>query len=189
MLIPLIVSLFLYLLPNASFGVEPTIRIEYYTVSGATAEEIQADLQRLGPKIESGKRFHGLTTWELAWKYRNARDGRQCWVTSVTTYVTITTVLPKWEPPSGPVNAALVAKWDRYINALTRHEEGHQRYGIEAAHEIDRRIMKLPRYPNCDLLEQAVRKTGNEVLTQAKEKSTRYDVRTRHGATQGAVFP
>ncbi|MCP4431147.1 MAG: DUF922 domain-containing Zn-dependent protease, partial [Gammaproteobacteria bacterium] len=76
--------------------------------------------------------------------------------------------------------------WEKYYPALVEHEAGHAEIAISAAQEIEKILLKLPSYKNCDLLSEKANLAAQKILDRAKPKHEHYDRRTRHGKTQGA---
>ncbi len=71
-------------------------RLVYYDVAGKSASQLRNAMNVEGPLDQAGKRFDGLTTWWLTWKFRYAPDGDQCKLTSMSTSLDTTIVLPRW---------------------------------------------------------------------------------------------
>ena len=83
----------------------------------------------------------------------------------------------------------MVRRWRRYLDALTEHESGHRETGFRAATDIAEVLPALPAKPTCEEAEEAANVAAREVLERYRKLDTEYDGETRHGATQGAVFP
>lgn len=95
-------------------------RLVYYDVAGQSASKLRNAMNRDGPLDQAGKRFDGRTTWWVAWNFRYAPDGGQCRLTSMSTSLDTTIVLPRWVH-GDRVSASLVKQWDSYLAALRRH--------------------------------------------------------------------
>lgn len=165
-----------------------TEQVKWYDVSGATPQELRASLDALGPKDEDGKRFDAYTYWYVRWNFLYTQAVDRCSVTSVTTSVEVTTTLPRWKV--GNVEGSpLAARWDRYITALRTHENGHATIGKKAAATIESALWRVPPQLGCPVLEKILNQTAEELLNDARRDERNYDATTRHGETQGAVFP
>ena len=79
------------------------------------------------------------------------------------------------------LDPALAASWDRLISALRVHEAGHLRHALE--HRQD--ILIALRGSTCAMANSA----GEAVVDSLRAWDKDYDASTRHGQTQGAVFP
>ena len=158
----------------------------YYAFGGATVAAMLAELDRLGPGTPEG-RFHAYTSWYVRWRYDYDERPGSCGLGPVKTTVTVGMQLPRWSRPSG-APYGLAEKWDAYVIALRTHENGHRDIGVEAARAVAARLATLPRQPTCAQLEALADSTGQGVLEEARVREREYDRRTRHGASQGALF-
>jgi predicted secreted Zn-dependent protease len=96
--------------------------------------------------------------------------------------------LPRW---TGPTNAfqTIQPTWDRYFAALAEHEAGHARFALDAAAEMHKQVQALGEQPDCEGLKKKINALAQQVLADYRKREQQYDQTTRHGATQGAVFP
>jgi predicted secreted Zn-dependent protease len=161
--------------------------VEYYDVTGSSAPELRAVMDRLGPETDDGERFDALTIWHVRWRYRYESDGDACAISAFTTSVEIRMTLPRWSFRAA--GSPLAERWDRYIDALVDHERRHADIGVRAAEAIQRQVSALEPASTCALLEETIQEHAERLLDQYRDEEIRYDERTRHGATQGAVFP
>jgi predicted secreted Zn-dependent protease len=76
-----------------------------------------------------------------------------------------------------------------YSEKLLLHEKGHAQNAIDAARRIDEGIAALGPQSSCVDLGRAANRLGYSLIEAAKQWDIEYDLRTRHGATQGARFP
>ena len=95
--------------------------------------------------------------------------------------------LPEWSPPES-ADPELVAAWDRFLEALTLHEEGHKTNGEEAAREARRELRRVTA-PACSLIERGVNDRGHEIIDKYQRRNAEYDEETARGMSQGAVWP
>jgi hypothetical protein len=153
--------------------------VVYYDVHGGTAAALRAELNALGPTDESGVRHDANTHWELHWNWPGTPDG-SCGVARAVVTHSVVVTFPRWLP-AGSVDAELVSHWQRYVQALSAHEQGH----------VDLTLALLPKLEVA--IKNASCSTANDVgdalLSDARAEQKRYDDRTGHGRTQGAVFP
>lgn len=177
----------LLILAAASGGPAVSERTEPYAVSGATPEEIRVIMNRQRPPDKNGRRLDAFTDWKVRWEVRHSSTGEQCTLTSFKTTVDVVTTLPRWF--GNRADTALAQRWDRYLGALEEHEKGHAQIGIRAAEVIQTELSKLPPHATCPDLQHAIESRTKVILDDAREEEADYDRRTRHGATQGAVFP
>jgi len=169
----------------------PTVQIQYkyYPVSGATASELRSQMNRLGPRDRYEDRTYDANTdWAVRWSYRYAMRSNRCVLQNVNTRVAITYTLPKWK--KGMVaERSLVADWNRYMAALQLHEDGHKNHGVEAGRDVQQVLSKLPSAASCAELETQAQAAARTVIKTYNQKDLDYDHMTRHGSTQGAIFP
>lgn len=161
----------------------------YYAIAGTTAAELRSQMSRLGPiDPTEDRRYDALTEWTVQWSYRFRQTGNQCAIRSASSRVTVTLTLPKWETPDS-IERSLVAEWNHYLAALQRHEAGHQEHGIAAGKQVLQSLNHAPAYASCQALEGAVNAAAQQVIKRYNQKDVDYDYHTRHGYTQGAIFP
>jgi predicted secreted Zn-dependent protease len=80
-------------------------------------------------------------------------------------------------------------KWDRYLNNLITHENGHRDMVVDAANDLSRAVVQLSPAPTCADLDRNVRALFRKRMEIMNEDQREYDKTTKHGTTQGAVFP
>lgn len=176
--------------PSAVTQARVTVRstVRHYEISGSTALELRAGMDRLGPKDPAyGTPYAGYTRWGIRWSYDYA-TAAGCGIENVAVAARIDIVLPRWrDARSGP--RELVAEWRRFIAALRRHEEGHAAIARRGARRIARRLESMRTFPSCARLERAADTAAERILEQTRVAERAYDRRTAHGDTQGARFP
>jgi predicted secreted Zn-dependent protease len=157
----------------------------YYDVHGRTARELAGEMRRLGPKTAQGA-FFGETHWDIHWQTRSKNVGAYCEITDVQVRMEATMTLPRWTPPPD-TEPGLLGQWKTYLAALETHEVGHKEIAARSAREIED---VLRRYTgNCLSLNAETRRLTDPVLQRLEAEQAQYDATTRHGATQGAIFP
>ena len=154
-----------------------------YPVHAQPGETLRQALNAATPITEQGKRFHGYTRWNVRWTFRWWREASgSCTITEVTTRLRTEVQLPELRRAT----PAQQAVFDRYLRALSRHEEGHVQFGRDAAQAIDRGIAALPTASDCATLEREANALGHRLLREHAEREKQYDRDTQHGASQGA---
>lgn len=169
----------------------PLVRVQYryYPISGNTASDLRSQMNRSGPRDRvEGRTYDANTDWVVRWSYRYAMHHQQCVMQTVKTQVAITFTLPKWTTVRR-AERSLLADWQRYMAALQLHEDGHKNHGVEAGHDIQQALSQLPPATSCADLERHVQTTARAIIQRYNQKDLDYDRVTRHGYTQGAVFP
>lgn len=157
---------------------------DYYEIQGRTEKELQQQMDASG--IEGG--YYAYTRWYVKWNYTYTSTPESCAIATVATRVDVNYQLPKWVSHDDSP-ADLKNKWSRFIQKLELHEYGHKDIGVQAAGEIERSIAALKPRPSCEELGLTANSIGLQLLERSKPIEVDYDVRTRHGRTQGANFP
>jgi len=165
-----------------------TEKYKYYEVCGGCEKELQGELTQKCIRWIDGKKYDSVTNWKLKWDYGHSDASGTCAVDSFTVTVDITFQVPKWVP-TDEAPQPLVEKWNSYLEKLMIHEKGHRDRAVEAANELTRAVAALPPARTCSELDREVQILGlaqkNKLLQDQKD----YDDATKHGASQGAVFP
>ena len=169
---------------------EPKVNetFNYYDVSGSTVQELRADLNRSGPLDKDGKRFDAVTRWHIRWHYNYQTGGNECAIAKVSTTVEVIITFPRLNDTASipaPVRKAFVD----YTEKLLIHEKGHAQNAIDTARRIEDGIGALAPQGGCSDLGRTANKLGFSRIDDAKQWDIDYDLRTRHGASQGARFP
>jgi len=173
---------------NALYAAEIQVTTRHYQVQGNDSASIRNNINRLGPTGKSGKRFHAYTQWNIRWNYRWVESNRQCKINRVEVAVDIDILLPELVADDQQA-ASLQQGWDRYYQALQKHEHQHRDFGIAAAREMEQKLQTLDGWMDCDELEKTADQLANEVIDHYAEKEREFDRRTDHGAKDGVVLP
>ncbi len=154
-----------------------------YAVNAHPSETLRQALNAATPITTNGQRFHGHTRWNVRWTFRwQSEASGQCRITEVTTRLRTEVQLPELRRATPSQQAV----FDRYVPALSRHEQGHVQFGRDAARAVDQGIAQLPAASNCAALERQANELGHRLLREHAEREKQYDRDTRHGASQGA---
>src|SRR5262245_29320142 len=166
-------------------GVSGRTTVLYYDVHGRTIEELRADMNRLGPKID-GANFVGETRAPMRWSWHTRSiGGVSCSIRDVSVGVTAEITLPRWTPPAD-TEPGLVAEWKRFMDALEAHEAGHKDISAKAGREIIDRVQGLSGL--CSQIDARGNDIARSIVERAHEQQQAYDAETRHGLTQGTLF-
>ncbi len=165
------------------------IRYRYYPIVGNTAAALRQQMSRMGPQSQTnGQRYDARTDWHVHWAYNYGRRGGRCAITSMNTRVDVLYILPGWTAPRN-TPASLIAEWQRYMGALKTHEIGHKNHGVEAGTAVLRTLHGIAPQPTCEALQAMINQRLKNAVVPYNQKDLEYDRITRHGFTQGAVFP
>jgi predicted secreted Zn-dependent protease len=164
-----------------------------YSVEGATAQELRAALDALGPLAgragASGGagRYDGLTDWSLRWSYRYQRAGGSCSLASATVTLDIVVSLPV--PRGAGLPPQLADRWQAYAMALESHEAGHVERERTLAAMFVTDLEETPAGPDCAELGGRLNALGESYIERIRLSDASYDAETNHGVSQGASFP
>lgn len=185
----LFIAIWLSCFSAVSVHARPSISVKhsFYSVSGNTSRDLRAQMNKAGPGAESILGGDARTKWEVKWSYGLVQIPGGCRINNATTSVHVTYVMPRWTNPADG-SPELRAKWDKFVKALQKHEDGHKDHGIHAAQEIEAEITRLRPLRSCADMQRAVNTTANRILEKYRKEDQYYDVFTIHGMTQGAVF-
>lgn len=166
---------------------DPEVKLQTscYTVQGESARALRASMNTARPK---GMAHDAYTKWHVSWSYTWHQMNGNYALQSSKVSAAINVTLPQWTPPKD-ADKRLVERWQRYITALRRHENGHAVIGTQAAREIEKKLQTLPAAPSTEALKDLIERTCQQVLTEARDKEKNFDEDTNHGIKEGARFP
>jgi predicted secreted Zn-dependent protease len=169
----------------------PRIQIHYtpYAITGTTPAALRKQLSRRGPlDLAQNRRYDARTDWSVQWSFRYTKKDDRCMIQNASSSVAIIVTLPQWQLLKNAPQS-LVDEWNQYLIALRLHEVGHQQHGIDAATEVLQRLNSFPSYASCKSLKTAAQAAAQAIIQQFNQRDVAYDRTTKHGYTQGAVFP
>lgn len=171
--------------PDAT-PVRAAVRVEPYRVTGHSVESLLASLRDGGPRVD-GDIFFGLTSTTLAYRFAYRERAGLCETTDARVDLDVTITIPEWQStPSAPYE--LRRDWQRFAQALRRHEERHRDLAVEHAHAVRRAVDGL-RAPTCDAVAGLAARRAEQAQAVAEAAHRAYDASTGHGESEGAVWP
>ncbi len=178
----LAVLVLLVAVPIASAVKTEQVRTASYRVFGSTERAIRASLDARRPG-----EYDARTQWFVNWSYDTAMRNGTCVVSSRTVRTRINFTYPAWTAPASATRA-LRTKWATYLSRLRVHEAGHAANGRLTAARIDA-VLRTGTAADCATLDRDIRAKVAAHLKTGNAADVAYDKRTKHGETQGAVFP
>lgn len=166
--------------------VEKNVRTVTYVVEGTSIDEVAASLHRRGPEL-NGQRFFGLTEWTIGAEYRFVQENGRCRIDRPHVRAEITVTLPEWTGRNR-ARAEDRDRWNRFIESLTEHEDGHRLLAEEAA-EVVLAELQTVTGSDCTRTNEIAAQRVRQVLTDYNRRNEVYDEMTRHGLDQGAAWP
>jgi predicted secreted Zn-dependent protease len=173
---------------TAEAAVVPNDAVVHYPIYGANEDELRREMNAKGPTGGGASRYDGYTRWNISWRYQYQSRGGECRLTDIVTDVKVTMTLPDWRN-EGAAPERLRSRWRQYLAALTVHEMGHRRHGMDAAREIDHSLGAMPPQADCSALGKAANALGDQIIKKYNERDLEYDRSTGHGRSQNARFP
>lgn len=165
-----------------AFAAYPGTAVRYYDVHGTTGDTIRASLNSIGPTDITGKHNDAITYWEPRWHWDATPDGGGCDLAHLNFTFAITVTLPRLDADDRDhISPQVLEKWGEYMAALIEHETGHVKHAYEHSQDIANAI----RSSSCDGADAA----GKAQVRELMKFDTDYDSETRHGETQGVMFP
>lgn len=158
----------------------PGVERIYYDVKGTSPAAIRKDMNGKRPTdMNDGRRVDALGKWHYRWRWRVNGSGK-CDLNSVELTFSGTVTLPRLADEAR-LSRPVRERWARYYRALLEHEHGHIGY----AYAQRDAVLAALKGATCETANDA----GKAALDRIRAHDRDYDARTRHGATQGAVFP
>lgn len=164
-----------------------SITTNYYRFGGTNHSQMRAAMKEARPWKQT-QVFDAQTTWDVHSTFRVRREGDQFVLGSVDVRTRVVITLPWWIPGK-PVPRDLVERWNKCVDGLSRHEQGHLVLARAAGAEVENRLRALPASGSPRELTAAADQTVVATIDEFRARERKYDEVTRHGVTQGAVFP
>lgn len=164
------------------------VEVEWYDIAGVEEAALRQEMNEKGPVDPKGRRSDAYTAWRVTWNYPFAQDGSTCSTGPVLVTLKTTYTLPRWvSRDAAPVE--LQQRWQGYVAALLTHEAGHRQHGQGARREVEQTLSHLGPEATCEEMDARANAEGERVLDKYRALDAAYDEETKHGETQGAVFP
>lgn len=175
--------------PESVVRVIESIQSEQYVVVGETAAAVRSNLNRNGPYSPIDDRIYdAITRWGVQWSFRYHEEPDACSLQSATIEVVTVTTLPRLSA-SSRLDAATIARWQSYLEALEAHEAGHLTSLRRGVRSLQAAMDDSPLMSTCSELGLYLNALGNAYQQALREADIAYDADTEHGKTQGATFP
>lgn len=160
-------------LPAQAASVSKTY--SYFVIGGTTIEEIERELARRGPKLEStGSRHPGATRMEFTTRVGYGEQNGRCGVVEASVRVKATMFLPRWNRrASADGDTRLI--WDTLSSDIKRHEESHVTIARNHAREMEEELKQIRRERDCATAQQKVKETTARVLARHDAAQERFD--------------
>ncbi|MGR6469138.1 DUF922 domain-containing Zn-dependent protease [Rhizobium sp. PAMB 3182] len=147
----------------------------YFSIHGKTAEDLDRELTRRGPKSRtSGLHHPGLTRIRFDGKVTYEQSAGRCRVSKALVILDIKIFLPKWANRRH-ADRGLALVWDTLSTDIRRHEERHAEIARSHAFETERALLALPPQRDCDRMKEKVDTVSAEMLIAHDADQSRFD--------------
>ncbi len=152
-----------------------TKKYSYFSIRGATLEELEKDLIRRGPKVQStGQRHPGATQMEFETSVNYAESKRYCRVEKATVLVKAKIILPRWRSRRSADRETRIV-WDTLSADIKRHEERHVIIAKNHGREMEQALEGMGRAKTCEALEQKGQKVMARILQKHDRAQEKFD--------------
>jgi predicted secreted Zn-dependent protease len=187
--------------PSLPRGVVVTDDTTRYEITGSTSAEIGHEL-KAAHTATGGVPFVGMTSPQISWQISirhvvthsagradsmASRVNDRCDVVGVVVSVEVRTVLPLWKRPVG-ASSTLASQWAAFMEATSRHENGHRNIALNTAAAIARTLEGDRGLP-CEGLENLADASARAQWDLGNQHQLIYDEATDNGSTQGTRWP
>jgi len=172
-LLPLLALLLLLAVPAAA-EVTVSTSEEHYTVQGQTMGQILAYYRQREDKYAAYARPH--FKYNYTWRQR----GDLCNVTEAKVHLHILYVYPRLANSTGKYTGQW---WNNMVKQLAVHEHIHGDIAKDAAHKLDKELLKVHDVP-CSTIKSVVAARAGRVFQDHQRQQQEYDRLTEHGLKQ-----
>lgn len=171
--LPLLVCLALS--ATSAVAADVSRSFSYFSVHGKTLEEIERQLNTLGPYVDGSRQRHpGAVRMEFKSRLAYGRSKRDCRVEKAGVTVQAKVILPRWrDRKSAELDVRLI--WDTLERDIQRHEESHLVIAHNHARELENALTALPPRRTCAEVEAAVKQATARILKKHDAAQARFD--------------
>lgn len=161
--------------PAVAEAASVTRTYSYFTIGGASLEDLQEQLNTRGPVVKStGQRHPGATVMEFTKRLQYRGRKGACRIGKADVSVKASITLPRW---TAPKNASAEARlvWDTLSSDIKRHEEAHVNIAKKYANEIERELLAVPPQKTCEIAAEKGREVFRRGLARHHAAHVRFD--------------
>ncbi len=168
---------------------ETKFTVVTYNVAGKTLDEISKalDAQAMLDPHEPGSRYYARTDWYLTSDWSWKASSADCALTGAQVTVAVTMTLPTLVSVDAPEDVQ--KRWRTFIDNTIAHENEHVKLAYDGARNYQRDLDRIPAAANCEVLQNRLKDLFRKNFDLIDRANIDYDKRTKHGETQGAIFP
>ncbi|MBN9242708.1 MAG: DUF922 domain-containing protein [Mesorhizobium sp.] len=121
----------------------------YFTIRGHNLDDIQNELSRRGPKVNTtGLRHPGATRMAFTTRIGYADQGKSCRIASAVVTVKVHVILPRWHP-RGHADKDVRIFWDTLAADIKRHEERHVEIAKQHGSDLEKALLAIGTQDTC----------------------------------------
>ncbi|GGD18094.1 DUF922 domain-containing Zn-dependent protease [Aureimonas glaciei] len=172
--LPIFVLILAVVLPASAADIRQ--KTTYFTVRGATLEELDRDLDRKGPLMSAtGSRHPGATTVKFGGKVTYKPEDGSCHVDSTALTLHVTETVPKWARPKA-ATATTAIIWKTLSDDIARHEAQHANIARGYVKKMESALRNLAPEPDCDAMQARVDAVSARYLAWHQQAQAQFDV-------------
>jgi predicted secreted Zn-dependent protease len=169
--------------PDVAWG-RAAVDLQFYELRESSESKLREEIR--SARAARGMREYGDSQWQIRSSYDFTTSGEDCEPTRVDVSLELRLILPRLRNPDA-LSPELRAEWRRFLRALREHQLNHKQIAIECAEQISAGLTSVGPL-RCERLEEAMQSITEEVTSTCHARNADYDLRTRHGASEGATF-
>lgn len=179
----------IFSLYSSFLSAEPVVdeTYRYYDIFGDDPIAIRQSMNAQR-KLHVKGGYDAYVSWFLRWRFHYDDDLKGCRIISSSSRLKVKYSLPRLVNLEQKSEQTRI-RWQQYYDALIEHEHGHRDWGVKAGIAIEQGLLSMPYYRDCLSLRVEAQRVASNILTKHLRAEKNYDRITRHGATQGAIFP
>ncbi len=167
--------------------VQVSRRNETYPVTGRTAVELRRSMEQHAASSWPDPRAVGLTEARIPIEGRCQEYSDGGALRDATIALSLVVHLPAWQN-SEVAPAALRRSWDKFLRALTAHEEGHVEIAIKHANALRDDLAAMKPEESCEAFMTKFQERTSAAQARMDKEQAEYDAKTEHGIKQGCVL-
>ncbi len=150
-------------------------KYSYFSISGSTLDELEKELSKRGPQVNStGRRHPGATQMEFVTSVTYAHDERSCRVQEANVVVKAKIILPRWRSRQRADRETRIV-WDTLSADIKRHEESHVIIAKNHAREIEQALTGMGSSSDCDALAAKGKALTARIMEKHDREQERFD--------------
>jgi predicted secreted Zn-dependent protease len=147
----------------------------YFSIGGSTLDEIEAELSRHGPLLNSsGNRHPGATRMQFTTRIGYEDRGTSCRIAQANVTVKAKVILPKWRR-SKRADQDVRLIWDTLAADIKRHEESHVSIAKGFARDLETELLAIGRQPDCNRAAEKAKAVTTAMLARHDKAQDRFD--------------